>query len=150
MSDDAGPGRMRRGVTVVRGLRPHRPRNPVVAGLATLAAALFAGVMLTCIVSIAIWPGEAELLEPILCTDARPEAVVVYDTYSPRPGETVTNFSLYCMGPRGDVTDHGWGKVFFWLSGFHTLFVLGLFGIGSLRRKLRPPDRADHLLISPG
>jgi hypothetical protein len=142
---------MRRGVTVVRGMRPHRPSNPLLGGLAVMFGALFIGVMLTCIVSIAIWPGEAKLLEPLLCTDARPDAVVVYDTYNVRPGETVTNFSLYCMGPRGDVTDHGWAKVFFLLSGFHTLLALALMGIGVLRGKSKnKPEQPDHMLITPG
>ena len=122
---------------VVHPIRTLRERSPIAATVATVLAALFIGLMLTCIVSIAIWPGEAKLLGPLLCTDARPDAVVVYDTYSPRPGETVTDFSLYCMGPNGDVTDHGWGKVFFWLTGFHTLLALVLMGAAGLRGRLR-------------
>lgn len=150
MSDITPHGRLRHGVTAIRGLRPRRPRNPLLAVIGTLAVALFIGVMLTCVVSIGIWPGEAKLLAPILCTDARPDAVVVYDTYSVRPGETITDFSLYCMGPSGDVTDHGWGKVFVWLWGFHTLIALAAMGTAAIRSKLRSGQRPDHLLISPG
>jgi hypothetical protein len=125
-----------RRATVVKGLRA-RSENPIVNWIVVLLASLFAGLMLTVIISIAIWPGEAKLLAPIFCTDARPDAVVVYDTYNPRPGETVTDFSLYCMGPRGDVTDHGWGKVFVALTVFHTGIVLALFALGAIRSKLR-------------
>lgn len=140
---------IRQGASTVRALRPHRPSNPLVAVISMIVGAVFVGVMLTCIVSIAIWPGEAKLLGPMLCTDARPDAVVVYDTYSVRPGETVTNFSLYCMGPRGDVTDHGWGKVFILLSLFHTMLALGLFAFVGLRTRLRqPPSEVENPLIS--
>lgn len=135
--------------------RPAGRVSPIAVTLGVLAVALFVGVMLTCIVSIGIWPGEAKLLGPILCTDARPDAIVVYDTYSPRPGETVTNFSLYCMGPRGDVTDHGWWKVFVLLTIFHTVLV-GLVMVAlAARRRLRTsrttpaaPPPATNPLIS--
>lgn len=138
-----------RKATLVKGLRPRKPDSPVFNTIAALVASLFAGLMLTVIISIAIWPGEAKLLAPVFCTDARPDAVVVYDTYSPRPGETVTDFSLYCMGPRGDVTNHGWGKVFVALTVFHTGIVLALFALGSIRAKLkrrREPPRPGGLI----
>lgn len=84
----------------------------------------FAGLMMSCAITIGIWPGEIKLLAPFFCTDAQPDPFVVADTYSPRPGETVTNFSLYCMGPRGDATDHGFMKPFLMISVIHGLIVV--------------------------
>jgi hypothetical protein len=141
--------RLQRSVTAVRGIRPRRPTSRLGSAFVALLAAIFGGVMLTCAVSIGIWPGEAKLLEPLLCTDARPDAIVVYDTYSPQPGETVTNFSLYCMGPRGDVTDHGWAKVFLLLSAFHTLIFLIGFAVASIGSNGRSKDPPANPLISP-
>ncbi len=82
------------------------------------------GVIASCAITIGIWPGQVKLLAPLFCTDAQPDAFVVADTYSPQPGETVTNFSLYCMGPRGDATDHGFMKPFLLISVLNGFFVL--------------------------
>lgn len=91
----------------------------------------FVGVVASCAITIGIWPGQVKLLAPLFCTDAQPDAFVVADTYSPRPGETVTNFSLYCMGPRGDATDHGFLKPFLLISVLNGLFVfIILFIVG--------------------
>lgn len=117
--------------------------------LLALGVLLFVGLMSTIIVAIGIWPGEVKLVAPLFCTDAQPDAFVVADTYSPRPGETVTNFSLYCMGPRGDATDHGFFLPFLATAALNTtiivLTVLGLWALRRLRRTRRrePSEIAD-------
>jgi hypothetical protein len=55
----------------------------------------------------AIWPGVFELTAPLLCPDGFADPLVVRDTYSVRPGETSTTFTLYCISERGEVTDVG-------------------------------------------
>ncbi len=115
--------------------------------IGAVIAALFVGMLLTSIVTVAIWPGEVKLFAPIVCSDARPDPVVVYDTHNVRPGETSVTFEMYCMGPRGDVEAHGFGKLLGLAMVFHTLLVLaligGLIGWNRLRkaRKARPARR---------
>lgn len=55
----------------------------------------------------AVWPGSFELTAPLLCPDDSPDPLVVRDTYSVRPGETSTTFTMYCLSERGEVTDVG-------------------------------------------
>jgi hypothetical protein len=109
-------------------LRATRPVGMPAKVIGMVVAALFVGMMLTAVVTVAIWPGEAKLFGPILCSDARPDAVVVYDTHSVRPGETSVTFTLYCVGERGDAESHGFGTIFFLASALHTLVVLALWG----------------------
>lgn len=115
--------------------------------LVAIGVILFVGTMFTIILTIAIWPGEAKLLKPWLCSDDQPDAYVVTDTYQSEPGETSTNFTLYCVGPRGDSTDQGWGKPMLILIGVHTLIIVALFflfgllaGLAKRRRAVGPPD----------
>ena len=93
--------------------------------LTLLLVFAFVGVIGSCAITIGIWPGQIKLLAPVFCTDAQPDPFVVADTYSPRPGETVTNFSLYCMGPRGDSTDHGFAKPFLLISVVNGVLIVG-------------------------
>ncbi len=116
---------------------------------ALAAVTLFVGLMMTILLAVAIWPGEVKLVAPLFCSDAQPDAFVVSDTYSVQPGETSTNFTLYCMGPGGDATDHGFFLPFLATMALN-LVVLGavvaiLSMIGLLRRRLRSPaDGGDR------
>jgi hypothetical protein len=93
---------------VVHKARPIRSDRSWIGNIVgSLVLIVVGGLLLSCLLTIGIWPGEVKLVAPLFCTDAQPDPFVVADTYSPQPGETVTNFSLYCMGPRGDATDHG-------------------------------------------
>ncbi|BAN00432.1 hypothetical protein [Ilumatobacter coccineus] len=102
-----------------------KPTTVVSWFVSILVMFAFAGLITSCVITIGIWPGEVKLLAPFFCTDAQPDAFVVADTYNPHPGETVTNFSLYCMGPRGDATDHGFMKPFLLISAIHGLIIVG-------------------------
>lgn len=117
-----------------------KPVRPLRGLLAMVVGATFAGFMLTILIAVAIWPGEAKLVAPLLCADDQPDAFVVADTYSPQPGETTTNFTLYCVGPRGDATDQGYAIPMLILTVAHTAIVLALFlvfGLRSARRLAR-------------
>lgn len=106
---------------------------------------VFVSGILTVILAFAIWPGEMKLTAPLFCDDDKPDAFVVSDTYSAQPGETSTSFTLYCMGPRGEVDDKGLGGPFLvlWLGHAALLAAIGgLLVIRTGRRHLnREPDR---------
>lgn len=120
------------------------PQRPGAGGcLLGLGVLLFAAVMTTVIVTIGIWPGEAKLVAPLLCPDDQPDAFVVSDTYSVQPGETTTNFSLYCMGERGQHTEIGFFVPFVLLTVLHGALILALVAVlglrGAARRRRQGP-----------
>ena len=117
----------------------HRGLRIGLWGLGVLV--LFGFTMIPTILLTVIWPGEAKLTAPLFCSDARPEAFVVTDTYSDGTGETATNFTMYCVGPRGDADDIGWAKPFLVLSVVHTLLLLAVIGVLVWRRRRRPTRR---------
>ena len=112
-------------------------------GFAVLA---FAAVMTTVILAVGIWPGEAKLTAPLLCPDDQPDAFVVSDTYSVQPGETTTNFTLYCMGERGQHTEVGFFLPFLLLTLLHGAIIIGLVmlfaGRSAFRRRRQGPEPA--------
>jgi hypothetical protein len=109
----------------------------------------FAAVMTTCILTIGIWPGEAKLTAPLLCPDDRPDAFVVADTYSVRPGETSTNFTLYCMGPRGETTEVGFFVPFLLLTLLHGAIILGLVFLLGARGAARRRRQGGEVALEP-
>src|SRR5690606_25840471 len=114
--------------------------KPVVAVL-LVGVLLFASGMVTVITAMAIWPGEAKLTAPLLCDDDRPDPFVVRDTYNVRPGETAMNFTLYCVGERGDFDEIGWMAPTLALWAGHTVILLvmalGVLAIVVARRSSR-------------
>ena len=109
--------------------------------LILLGILAFVSLMLTILLSLAIWPGEAKLTAPIFCDDAHPDAFVVSDTSSVRPGETYTNFTLYCLGPNGEAQNAGWMGPFLALWAGHALLLLGItitFMVVLRLRRARP------------
>jgi hypothetical protein len=125
-------------------LRRSRPTRGCLAVGALLGVLAFVSVIGTIIVT-AIWPGEMKLTGPLFCPDDRPDAYVVVDSYSPVPGETHYEFTLYCMGPRGEVTDAGYLRPMAALTLFHALLVVALViaFILWLRLRLRRARRSD-------
>ena len=134
-----------------------RPSTVVTVGSAL--GFLFTVSILSILTSV-IWPGQAELLGPVFCDGARPDAFVVSDTYSSGTGETATNFTLYCVGPRGDHRDIGWLKPFLGICVMNAV-VLGVViiaaGFKPWMRRLRRSrtagpdndvvDRPDELTV---
>src|SRR5947209_5160024 len=101
--------------------------NPVAAIPVSVVGLLFCSVVLTILLAVAVWPGEAKLAAHFLCPADQPDAYVVADSYSSQPGETTTNYTLYCLGERGRFTDVGFLKPFLLLLGLHTVILLVLF-----------------------
>ncbi|MEV6426192.1 hypothetical protein [Nocardia sp. NPDC051463] len=75
-----------------------------------------------CLLPIAIWPGEAKLTAPLFCTAPYTEPMVVSDTFVDSEG-TGTNFTLYCVGDRGQSTDEGFLLPWLALWAAHTVLV---------------------------
>ena len=102
------------------------PRNRFPRGgcLGAIGVLVFVSFLLTVILTVAIWPGEMKLTAPLLCPDDKADAYVVVDSVSPTPGETAYNFTLYCMGPRGDVFDAGSLRPVLLLMLGHTVLIV--------------------------
>lgn len=125
--------------------RRRRSSSTIVAVLVAVAVLVFAGVMTTVLVTVAIWPGEMKLTGPLLCPEARTDVFVVSDTYSARPGETSTTFTMYCMGERGDVEDMGSFRPMAILTAVHTVLIVALaLFLGIVFKLLRLVRRADR------
>src|SRR3546814_9829678 len=61
---------------------------------------------LTIFLAVAVWPGEAKLTAPLFCSTPATEPMVVSDTFHDSEG-TSTNYTLYCVSDRGELTDEG-------------------------------------------
>jgi hypothetical protein len=116
-------------------------------GLAAVGLLLFVSVMTTVVVAGAIWPGEAKLTAPLFCEDGKPDAFVVVDRFNPAPGETTYNFSLYCMGARGETQEIGWFRPSAVLTLGHAVLYVALVGgvvlLVRSRARRRPRAVAD-------
>ena len=120
-----------------------RPRTWI--GIGAVLGFVFAVSMLSILTSV-IWPGQAKLLAPVFCDDARPDAFVVSDTYSSGTGETSTNFTLYCVGPRGDHRDVGWFKPFLGICAMNAVVLALLIlavGFRPWMRRMRKRQTTD-------
>ncbi len=118
--------------------------------LAVVGVLLFCSVMTTVLVSGAIWPGEAKLTAPLFCEDDKPDAFVVVDRSNPAPGETTYNFSLFCMGSRGQTQEVGWFRPSAVLTLGHAVLIVALVGgvillIRWRARRPRAPAVADQV-----
>lgn len=107
-----------------------------------LVTAVSAGVsagLLTTVIPVAIWPGEAKLTAPLFCSPPTTEPMVVSDTFQDSDG-TSTNYTLYCVGSRGDLTDEGFALPMLVLFTAHFLILTVLLLLAGLtRRALRRP-----------
>ncbi|WP_084523600.1 hypothetical protein [Nocardia inohanensis] len=99
-------------------------------GIAASTAA--AAGALTLVVPLAIWPGEAKLTAPMLCSPAT-EPMVVSDTMHDSEGTSV-NYTLYCVGQRGEFTDAGFALPMLILFAAH-LTILAAFVMAVSRQQ---------------
>lgn len=111
---------------------------------AGIAVAVLAVAALTVsAVGIAIWPGSMKLTAPVLCSSEQPDPFVVRTTTTDSEG-TSTNFSLFCMGDRGDFTEVGswepYGLLFLYTWGLFVALALLLYA-----RRLWRNWRLDRL-----
>ncbi len=104
----------------------------VAAGIVLALATAF-----SLIIPIALWPGEMKLVASYVCTNDQPDAMVVSDTTNVRPGETYTQFTMYCVGERGDYTDAGLRRPLTLLGVAHFGVLVLLVILRKLRRKRR-------------
>jgi Flp pilus assembly protein TadB len=107
-----------------------------------------------------IWPGEAKLTAPQLCPDGKSDAFVVKDEYETSEGTSI-DFSLYCMGPRGETEEIGWARPWLVLTIGHVVLSVGLIVllyvtavvVGATRRRRRKrrereAEHGPHMVIS--
>ncbi|QLY28671.1 hypothetical protein H0264_25475 [Nocardia huaxiensis] len=106
----------------------------VTALSAGLSAALFSTV-----VPVAIWPGEAKLTAPLFC-ESGTEPMVVSDTFHDSEG-TSTNYTLYCVGEHGSLTNEGFALPMLVLFIAHVLILTALILLaGWIGQRRRPVD----------
>jgi hypothetical protein len=117
--------------------------------LALVGVVLFFSVMTTVAVAGAIWPGEAKLTAPLFCEDDKPDPFVVVDRSNPAPGETTYNFSLHCMGSRGQTQEIGWFRPSAVLTFGHAVLTVALVGgvvlLVPSRSRRRPRAPVDQV-----
>jgi hypothetical protein len=94
-------------------------------------------LVLAWLVPFAVWQGEATLTAPLFCPDDKPDAFVVLDKQRITPGETAYDFSLYCMGRRGEVHEVGFFRPVAVLMVAHTVLVVALAGVLVVARRPR-------------
>ena len=107
------------------------PRFLVKAVTTALTATLF-----SIVVPVAIWPGEAKLTAPLFCSPPTTEPMVVSDTFHDSEG-TSTNYTLYCVGDRGALTDEGFALPMLVLLAAHLLILTALIVLATLTRRAR-------------
>jgi hypothetical protein len=118
-----------------------RPGRILLALVILLGVSAFTASML-----MVIYPGSFKLTAPLLCPADQPDPFVVRYSYQTSDG-TSTNFTLFCMGERGQFTEVGTWAPFALLAGFVTagLLVLtaGLAVLARLSRHHRPVPPED-------
>ncbi|WP_280380350.1 hypothetical protein [Nocardia wallacei] len=88
-----------------------------------LLSGLVPGVFGFSILLSVAWPGEIALTAPLFCADSYREPIVVSDTFHDSEG-TSTNFTLHCVGDRGELTDEGFMLPWLTLVAAHTALAL--------------------------
>ncbi|MGW6330936.1 hypothetical protein [Nocardia rhamnosiphila] len=107
----------------------------------SLATGLLVGTF-SIVVPVAIWPGEAKLTAPLFCSAPTTEPVVVSDTFHDADG-TYTNYTLYCVGDHGILTNEGFALPMLAILTAHIVIVTILVLLAtSLGPRAKPaPDR---------
>ncbi|MFI2230447.1 hypothetical protein [Nocardia testacea] len=100
-----------------------RPATALLTGLLTGA--------LSIVVPVAIWPGEAKLTAPLFCSAPATEPMVVSDTFHDSEG-TYTNYTLYCVGDHGILTNEGFALPMLVILTAHIVIVTSLVLLAGL------------------
>lgn len=95
-----------------------------------LATGAGAGIF-SIVIPVALWPGEAKLTAPLFCEPPHTEPMIVSDTWHDSEG-TSTNYTLYCVGDRGTLTDEGFALPMLVLLTAHVLIVAALVLLAGL------------------
>ncbi|MEU4312790.1 hypothetical protein [Nocardia sp. NPDC024068] len=108
----------------------------------SLSAGLLAGAF-SIVVPVAIWPGEAKLTAPLFCSYAVTEPVVVSDTFHDSEG-TSTNYTLYCVGDHGILTNEGFALPMLVMLTAHIVIATTLVLLAiSFKRGTEPTHEPD-------
>lgn len=97
----------------------------------------FVAAMSICVLP-PIWPGELKLTAPIFCISSelggRYTPMVVTDSVSTGDG-TAYNWTLYCVGPRGETKNAGYGLPIGVLFVAHWLILALIAAVFMLRKR---------------
>lgn len=107
------------------------------------ATALLIGLLtgaLSIVVPVAIWPGEAKLTAPLFCSAPATEPMVVSDTFHDSEG-TSTNYTLYCVGDHGILTNEGFALPMLVILTAHVVIVTSLVLLAGLFNTSTKPVR---------
>ena len=123
------------------GVNAERARRPVVARALIWGMVIVFGAGFLTLTSSVIWPGQALYLAPVFCEQPTAEAVIVSDTYASGDG-TSTDFTLYCIGDRGQTIDEGWLRPFLMLWGCYAVAIVVLVVVVAIiSRKPTTPEQ---------
>ncbi|NKY43133.1 hypothetical protein [Nocardia cerradoensis] len=109
--------------------------RPLIPALGT---GVIAGSIVSFVLPLAIWPGEARLTAPLFCRAPYLDPMVVSDTFHDSEGTSV-NYTLYCVSERGALTDEGFILPFLTLFAVHIVLVTALVLVALLWTR-KPSD----------
>ncbi|PXX70979.1 hypothetical protein DFR70_101400 [Nocardia tenerifensis] len=115
--------------------------------LATLAAIVMGTAILGFVLPVAIWPGEARLTAPLFCSAPYTEPIVVSDTVHDSEGQS-TNFSMYCVGERGQYTEEGFLLPWLALWALHSAIVIGVVIVVRAWGRWRPDRPTEPVRLA--
>ncbi|PSR67069.1 hypothetical protein C8258_17780 [Nocardia sp. MDA0666] len=102
--------------------------RPLISALGTGVAA---GSIVSFVLPLAIWPGEARLTAPLFCRAPYLDPMVVSDTFHDSEGTSV-NYTLYCVSERGALTDEGFVLPFLTLFAAHIVLFTAVVLVAML------------------
>lgn len=108
--------------------------KPLISAVTT---GIGAGSVISFVLPLAIWPGEARLTAPLFCSAPYPDPVVVSDTFHDSEGTSV-NYTLYCVSERGALTDEGFVLPFLVMFAAHIVLVTAVVLAVTLAGRSRP------------
>ncbi|MFI6362080.1 hypothetical protein ACIBG0_04950 [Nocardia sp. NPDC050630] len=111
--------------------------------MSRVVTALSTGVLVgafSTVVPVAIWPGEAKLTAPLFCSAPTTEPMVVSDTFHDSEG-TSTNYTLYCVGDHGILTNEGFALPMLVMLTAHIVIVTTLVLLATLCKTRTEPER---------
>ncbi len=106
--------------------------------MSALGVGIGAGSIVSFVLPLAIWPGEARLTAPLFCRAPYLDPMVVSDTFHDSEGTSV-NYTLYCVSERGALTDEGFVLPFLTLFAAHIVLVTALVLVATVWAR-RPSD----------
>ncbi|MFE3795695.1 hypothetical protein [Nocardia tengchongensis] len=95
------------------------------------------------ILPVAIWPGEAKLTAPLFCSPPATQPLVVSDTFHDSEG-TSTNYTLYCVGDHGTLTNEGFALPMLVMLTAHIVIITAVALLAATLRTRRKPEIVDH------